>query len=276
MPLTPSHLISPGSVSVLLGCAILMGCTSSGGKPAQVPVSRSGPTPVSGYRVVATLPHTATNFTEGFLYLNGLFYESTGLKGHSELLVTFPETGAVKVKAGLSPDLFGEGIVDAGRYLYQWTWQSHKGIVYSLRTMKEVGSFTYKGEGWGMTRDKSSLITSDGSSTLTFRAPASFKVIRQITVSDAGKPVPMLNELEYIKGSIYANVWHTDRIARISPSDGRVLEWIDLTGLEPDALQRDPEAVLNGIAYDPKGDRIFVTGKLWKHIYQIQVVPSAK
>ncbi|SEG63255.1 Glutamine cyclotransferase [Bryocella elongata] len=276
MPSIVSRFVWSATNQLLFSCAALLGCRTPGESSVQASVPGVRPAPVSGYRVVATLPHSVSSFTEGFFYLNGLFYESTGLKGHSELRVTFPKTGDLKLKAGLSPDLFGEGIVDVGRYIYQWTWQAHRGIIYSNRTLQQVGSFTYSGEGWGMTRDDSDIITSDGSATLSFRNPASFTVTRQITVRDAGQPVPMLNELEYIKGSIYANVWHTNRIARISPSDGRLLEWIDLSGLEPDAEERDPEAVLNGIAYDQKGDRMFVTGKLWKHIYQIEVVPPTK
>jgi glutamine cyclotransferase len=241
------------------------------------PVAARAQAPVASYRVVATLPHSTSNYTEGFFYLNGLFYESTGIEGHSEILVSFPDTGHMKTRTGISPQYFGEGIVDWGRYLYQWTWQSHIGWIYDRRTMTAVRSFTYTGEGWGMTHDAAHLITSDGSATLRFRNPGSFAEVRSITVRDVGgRPVDMLNELEYIKGEIYANVWHTDRIARISPQDGHVIGWIDLTGLEPDAVKRDPEAVLNGIAYDATHDRLFVTGKLWRHIYEIKVVPPSK
>lgn len=241
-----------------------------------VSVGAAAQAPVYGYRVVATLPHSTSSYTEGFFYLDGLFYEGTGMTGHSEILVSVPESGTVKTRTSIAPQYFGEGIVDWGRYLYEWTWQSHVGWVYDRRTMQVVRSFTYTGEGWGMTHDAQHLITSDGSSTLRFRDPASFAEVRNIVVRDVGgRPVEELNELEYIHGEIYANVWHTNRIARISPKDGRVLAWIDLTGLEPDAEQRSPEAVLNGIAYDARHDRLFVTGKLWRHIYQIELVAPA-
>jgi glutamine cyclotransferase len=245
------------------------------GAVAFAPLAGSAQVPVASYRVVATFPHSITSYTEGFLYLDGFFYEGTGMKGHSEILVSVPETGEVKTRTGIAPQYFGEGIVDFGTNLYEWTWQSHIGWVYDRRSMKPLHSFTYAGEGWGMTHDSASLITSDGSATLRFRNPLTFAEVRNITVRDVGgRPVEMLNELEFVKGEIYANVWHTDRVARISPKDRRVLGWIDLTGLEPDAEKRDPEAVLNGIAYDAKEDRLFVTGKLWRHIYEIKVLPG--
>ena len=256
--LSARNILRPLAAGLFLLCA--------GVAPAQAPVA--------GYRVVAVLPHAMTSYTEGFFYLDGLFYESTGLNGHSEILVTYPETGHIKMRAGLDPQHFGEGIVDVGPMIYQWTWQSHKGILYQRKGLRQVGTFTYDGEGWGMARDSRNIITSDGSAVLRFRTPGSFKVVREISVRDAARPVPMLNELEYVNGEIYANVWHTDRIARISHADGHVTGWIDLTGLEPDAMQRDPEAVLNGIAYDAKRDRLWVTGKLWRHIYQIEIVPK--
>lgn len=229
--------------------------------------------PVEGYKVVATYPHLTSSYTEGFLYLNGLFYEGTGLSGHSSLLAIDPQTGQVSQRTDLASQYFGEGIVDWGPNIYEWTWKSHVCFVYdrfSLRTLKQ---FTYAGEGWGMTRSAKELITSDGTATLRFRNPETFAETRHIVVKDAGKPVMLLNELEYIKGEIYANVWHTDRIARISPKTGRVLAWIDLAGLLPDSQRVNEEAVLNGIAYDAQKDRIFVTGKQWPKIFEIMVVP---
>jgi glutamine cyclotransferase len=232
--------------------------------------------PVDGYKVVATYPHLTSSYTEGFLYLNGLFYEGTGLAGHSAVLAIDPQTGQVSQRHDIAPQYFGEGIVDWGPNLYEWTWKSHVCFVYdrfSLRTLKQ---FTYTGEGWGMTRSARELITSDGTSILRFRNPNTFAETRHIIVKDAGKPVEQLNELEYIKGEIYANVWHSDRIARISPKTGRVLAWIDLTGLLPDNQRVNDEAVLNGIAYDAQHDRIFVTGKQWPKIFEIKVIPSGK
>ena len=231
--------------------------------------------PVDGYRVVAEYPHSTANYTEGFLFLNGMFYEGTGLEGRSALLVNNPQTGQPVQRRALDAQYFGEGIVDWGSYLYEWTWQSHVCFVLDQFSLRVVKQFSYTGEGWGMTRDPKQIITSDGTSTLRFRDPKTFAEVRHITVTDAGKPVEQLNELEYIKGEIYANVWHSDRIARISPKDGRVLRWIDLAGLLPASQRADPEAVLNGIAYDAAHDRLFVTGKLWPAVFEIKPVEWA-
>jgi glutamine cyclotransferase len=232
----------------------------------------SAATPVYGYKVVATYPHSTARYTEGLFYLNGLFYEGTGLKGHSQVVVVEPKTGVVKQSVDLPPQYFGEGIVDWGPNLYEWTWESHVGFVRDRATLKVLSQFTYSGEGWGMTRTDRELITSDGTSVLTFRDPKDFHETRHIVVKDEGEEVEELNELEYVKGEIYANVWHTDRIARISPKDGRVLGWIDLTGLLSPMIHLDSEAVLNGIAYDAEHDRLFVTGKQWPTIFEIKVV----
>ena len=240
---------------------------------ALLPVS-AGAAPVSSYKVVARLPHATTNYTEGFFYLNGLFYEGTGLKGQSAVVVTEPETGRVVRQVSLPPQYFGEGIVNRGSDLLEWTWQSHTGFVRSLSSLQPVSSFHYSGEGWGMTRTDKELITSDGTATLRFRDPETFAETRHIDVHDGDRPVEQLNELEYVKGEIYANVWHLDRIARISPRDGHVLSWIDLTGILPDVERLDAEAVLNGIAYDAEHDRLFVTGKEWPTIFEIKVVPK--
>ena len=228
--------------------------------------------PVLGYKVVAKLPHSTESYTEGFFYLNGMFYEGTGRKGHSEVLVTQPETGKVLQRLELPAQYFGEGIIDWGPNLYEWTWQSHIGFSYDRFSLRKISQFTYDGEGWGMTRTAKQIITSDGTSTLRFRDPATFKEVRHIVVKDGKEPVEELNELEYMKGEIYANVWHTDRIARISPQDGHVIAWIDLTGILPDDQRVDAESVLNGIAYDALHDRLFVTGKQWPAIFEIKVV----
>jgi glutamine cyclotransferase len=231
--------------------------------------------PVDGYKVVAVYPHLTSSYTEGFLYLNGLFYEGTGMLGHSAVLAIVPATGQVSQKAEIGSQYFGEGIVDWGPNLYEWTWKSHVCFVYDRVTLRMVKQFAYEGEGWGMTRTAKELITSDGSPTLRFRDPATFKETRHIVVKDAGEPVQELNELEFVKGEIYANVWHSDRIARISPKNGKVLGWIDLTGILPESERVNAESVLNGIAYDAQGDRLFVTGKQWPKVFEIQVVPPA-
>lgn len=228
--------------------------------------------PVAGYTVVAKYPHSTSNYTEGFFYLNGFFYEGTGLKGHSALMVTRPETGKLLQQLNLPVSYFGEGIVDWGSKIYQWTWQSHTCFVYDRSTLQLIQQFTYAGEGWGMTRTNQEIITSDGTATLRFRDPETFKETRHIVVKDGSTPVPMLNELEYVRGEIYANVWHSDRIARISQEDGHVIGWIDLTGILPDLQKVDAESVLNGIAYDAQQDRLFVTGKQWPTIFEIKIV----
>jgi glutamine cyclotransferase len=225
-----------------------------------------------GYRVVAKYPHSTGSYTEGFFYLNGLFYEGTGLNGHSELLVTQPDSGKVLQRLELAPEYFGEGIVDWGPNIYEWTWQSHICFVYDRFSLRAIKQFTYTGEGWGMTHTAKELITSDGTATLRFRDPATFGETRHIVVKDGNQAIDQLNELEFIHGEIYANIWHSDRIARISPQDGHVIGWIDLAGLLPDDQKINAESVLNGIAYDTQHDRLFVTGKQWPAIFEIKVV----
>ncbi|QNI38336.1 glutaminyl-peptide cyclotransferase [Edaphobacter sp. 4G125] len=228
--------------------------------------------PVAGYKIVAKYPHSTSSYTEGFFYLDGLFYEGTGMKGRSALMVIKPETGKPLQQLDLPPSYFGEGIVDWGSKIYQWTWQSHICFVYDRFTLRPIKQFTYAGEGWGMTRTNKEIITSDGTAILRFRDPETFKEIRHIVVKDGSTPVQMLNELEYVKGEIYANIWHSDRIARISPQDGHVIGWIDLAGILPDSQKVDAESVLNGIAYDAQHDRLFVTGKQWPTIFEIKIV----
>jgi glutamine cyclotransferase len=233
-------------------------------------------TPVYGYTVVAKYPHSTANYTEGFFFLNGLFYEGTGLHGHSQLIATDPATGEVRQHVNLSAQYFGEGIVDWGPNIYQWTWQTHIGFVYDRFSLAVVRQFRYTGDGWGMTHSPTEIITSDGTASLCFRNPDTFAEKRRITVTDAGQPILQLNELEYIKGEIYANVWHSNRIARIAPKNGQVIAWIDLTGLLPPDQMVDAESVLNGIAYDSQHDRLFVTGKQWPTIFEIQLIPPSK
>jgi glutamine cyclotransferase len=232
--------------------------------------------PVSSYKVVAKYPHSTDSYTEGFFYLDGLFYEGTGLNGHSAITVTQPETGKSLQRLDIPQQYFGEGIVDWGPNLYEWTWRSHICFVYDRFTLREIKRLTYSGEGWGMTRTATQIITSDGTDTLRFRDPNTFKEIRHIVVRDGTLKIDQLNELEYIKGEIYANIWHSDRIARISPTDGHVISWIDLTGLLPEDQKINAESVLNGIAYDKQHDRLFVTGKQWPTIFEIKIVSTKK
>ncbi|QHN05025.1 glutaminyl-peptide cyclotransferase [Granulicella sp. WH15] len=229
--------------------------------------------PVDGYKVVATYPHSTDSYTEGFLYLNGQFYEGTGLNGHSAVLAIDPATGQPTQRRDLPQQYFGEGIVDWGSNLYEWTWNEHTCFVYDRFSLRLLKQFAYTGEGWGMTRTAREIITSDGSSTLRFRDPNTFAETRHVVVRDGRQSIDRLNELEFIHGEIYANVWHTDRIARISPADGHVIAWIDLTGLLPEGQRGNAEAVLNGIAYDAQHDRLFVTGKQWPSVFEIKIVP---
>ncbi len=226
------------------------------------------------YRVVHVYPHDPRAFTQGLVYEDGHLYESTGQLGRSSLREEDLETGRILKFKALSTLYFGEGLTDWGSTLIQLTWQSHIAFVYDRATFRLLRTFDYPYEGWGLTQDGKDLILSDGSATLHFLYPNTFKQVRSIEVTDHGAPVTQLNELEYIHGEIYSNIWHSNRIAVISPATGDVLRWIDLTGLLPPGSVSDPEAVLNGIAYDPAHSRLFVTGKLWPSLFEIKVVPE--
>jgi glutaminyl-peptide cyclotransferase len=223
------------------------------------------------YRVIHAYPHDQHAFTQGLVYLDGHLYESTGIRGQSTLREEDLETGRILRMQLVSDKYFAEGLTEWKNTLIQLTWQSHIALVYDRATFRLLRTFHYDGEGWGLTHDAKSLILSDGTATLRFYDPDTFKQLRRITVKDGSKPVTYLNELEFIHGQIYANVWHSNRIARISPTNGRVLGWIDLKDLMPrDQLSSD-EAVLNGIAYDSVHDRLFITGKLWPKVFEIAV-----
>lgn len=226
------------------------------------------------YRIVNRYPHDPEAFTQGLFYHNGQLYEGTGWWGRSSLRRVELETGKVLQISNLDKRYFGEGIVLWQNRIVQLTWQSNTGFVYDRETFEKISEFQYPTEGWGITHDGQRLIMSDGTNTLYFWDSNSLRAIGILQVRDGDNPVFRLNELEYIKGEIWANVWGRDRIARIDPQTGQVLSWIDLTGLLDPALRRNPDAVLNGIAYDEKGDRIFVTGKLWPTLFEIELVPK--
>jgi glutaminyl-peptide cyclotransferase len=226
-----------------------------------------------GYRVVNTWPHDPRAFTQGLVYVDGHLYESTGLNGRSSLRMVDLTTGQVQQKFDLPTQYFGEGLAPWGSTLVQLTWQNHVAFVYDRFSFRQLRTIPCPWEGWGLTEDGKSLILSDGSSTLRFLDPDTFHELRKITVKDHGKPVDKLNELEFIHGEIYSNIWYSDRIARISPATGQVLGWIDLSGLLTPAEHTDPDAVLNGIAYDAAHDRLFVTGKLWPKLFEVKIVP---
>ena len=232
------------------------------------------PAIVNGYKIVHVYPHDPSAFTQGLLYLDGFLYEGTGLNGRSSIRMVDLKTGKVLQHYELPSQYFGEGLTDWGSTLVELTWQSHKGFVYDRFSFRLLRSFAFPGEGWGLTHDERSLILSDGTPNLRFLNPKTFAEVGRVRVTDEGKPVENLNELEYIHGEIYANIWNTNRIARISPRTGRVLGWIDLTGILPEPELENDNAVLNGIAYDAKGDRLFVTGKLWPKLFEIKMAPA--
>lgn len=226
--------------------------------------------PTYGYRIVNTFPHDPEAFTQGLELYNGSLYEGTGLKGKSSLRRVELRTGRVLQIHRLPSEYFGEGITLLGDKLYQLTWQNGVCFVYDRRTFRPITQFRYNGEGWGLTNDSKHLIMSDGTETITFRDPDTFAVVRTITVRAQGKPVKNLNELEYIEGEIWANIWYSDVLARIDPSTGIVKAWVDMEGLP--VKDRDIEAVMNGIAYDRENKRIFVTGKNWDKLFEIELV----
>jgi glutaminyl-peptide cyclotransferase len=230
--------------------------------------------PLYGIEVVHTYPHDPTAFTEGLFYLNGYFYESTGLEQHSSIRKVRVETGEVLQKVDIPPKYFGEGIVNWQDRLVSLTWKSQIGFVFDLATLKVRKQFHYQGEGWALTQDGQQIIMSDGSPELRFLNPKTLMETRRIQVTFEGKPVHNVNELEWVKGEIYANVWETNLIVRIDPKDGNVVGVINLAGLLSSADQvSGPDSVLNGIAYDAKGDRLFVTGKNWPKLFEIRLVP---
>lgn len=231
--------------------------------------------PVSGYRIVAEYPHDPDAFTQGLSIHNGGLYEGTGLEGESTLRRVDLESGEVLQSRELDDEYFGEGIAVMNDRIYQLTWQSRTCFVYDQETFDLLGTFSYEGEGWGLTADGERLIMSDGTSRLVFRDPETFAELGQIDVRDAGIPVSRLNELEYVEGEIWANVWQTDRVARIDPTSGLVTGWIDLSGLlSPEERQTHTVDVLNGIAYDAETGRVFVTGKWWPKLFEIELVSS--
>ncbi|SRR5579871_300258 len=227
--------------------------------------------PVQSYKVIHAYPHDRKAFTQGLVYYEGFLYEGTGELGRSSIRKVELETGKVVQNRSLPPDFFGEGIAILGGKLYELTWQNKLAMVYDLKTFDVLNRFTYDTEGWGLTTDGKSLIMSDGTSTLYFRDPATFAVTRKIEVRDGASRVDQLNELEWVNGEIYSNVWKTDRMVRISPRDGRVIGWIDLSGLLTPQEQAGHIDVLNGIAYDAAGKRLFVTGKWWPKLFEIQL-----
>jgi glutaminyl-peptide cyclotransferase len=254
---------SPGPSLIFLGFALLLGGTARAATPI----------PVYGYKVVHTYPHDTGAYTEGLFYKDGYLYESTGETGQSTVRKVELRTGETVQRHNVPSPYFGEGIVDWKDHLVQLTWQAQTGFVYDLASFKLQRTFAYPGEGWALTRDAHHLYMSDGSAVLRVLDPESLATTGSILVTAGGAPVVNLNELEWVKGEIYANVWLTNRIARIDPASGHVIGWIDLDGLFDINQLPDPgNDVLNGIAYDAAHDRLFVTGKRWPTLFEITLV----
>lgn len=236
--------------------------------------------PVYNYEIVKAYPHDPDAFTQGLVVFNGFFYEGTGGRKsdsfHSSLRKVDIQTGKALQKIDLAPEYFGEGITILNNKIYQLTWQENKAFVYDVNDFKLLQQFSYSTEGWGITNDGTNLMMSDGSHLIRVLNPETFDVVRTIAVLDErGKPILELNELEYIKGEIWANIWQKGWIIRIDPATGKLLGRIDLNRLADEQMNASPNAdVLNGIAYDAASDRIFITGKRWKQLFEIKVVPQ--
>ena len=257
-------------LTLLLSAVI--GCQSG---ETQAPGTPAVPAKVLNYtfEVVNTYPHDPAAFTQGLVYYQGALYESTGLNGQSSIRKVDLQTGEVLKKTEVSAQYFAEGLALFNGQAFQLTWQSQRGFIYDLESFRTLNTFNYTGEGWGLAQDGHSLILSDGTNRIRFLNPGTFQVEREINVYDGSQPIPYLNELEYIKGEIYANIWQTDRIARIDPQTGRVRAWINLSGLLSVEDRMRNVDVLNGIAYDETQDRLFVTGKLWPKLFEIRLKP---
>ena len=254
----------------ILKFAFVLG-TLACGLPSQAAMAQAA-IPHYGYDIVHTYPHDPSAFTEGLFYLNGFLYESTGLEQHSSIRKVRIETGEVVQRLDIPPQYFGEGIVNWHRHLISLTWKSHVGFVFDLATFKLQRQFPYEGEGWALTRDDKQLIMSDGTSELRFLNPETLKETGRIQVTLEGKPLRDVNELEWVKGEIYANVWQTNWMVRIDPGSGRVVGLVNLSGLlKPSDIVNGQTDVLNGIAYDAKRGRLFVTGKNWPKLFEIRL-----
>lgn len=252
---------------LLFGCCpFLIGQTSR-----QVSANAA---PEYTFAIVRVFPHDTSAYTQGLAYRDGFLYEGTGRNGQSSLRKVRLETGEVIQHADLGPEFFGEGITIIKDRVFQLTWKSGVGFVYDLNSFHLLRKFIYSGEGWGLATDGRELFLSDGTSEIRILDAGTFQEMRRLRVHDGATPVDQLNELELVEGQIFANVWHSNRIARISLQTGNVVGWIDLTGLLSPIYRLEPEAVLNGIAYDPIRKRLFVTGKLWPSIFEIRLSPK--
>jgi glutamine cyclotransferase len=280
-PPTPEAAAAETATSVAAPAPILtptLALTNDASLPAVLVTTATAPAgweattaPIYGYQVVNEYPHDPAAFTQGLVYTDGVLYEGTGLRGQSSLREVALPTGVVIQQHNLEPQYFGEGVAILDDRIYQLTWQEHTGFVYDQETFAPQSQFAYPTEGWGLTTDGQRLIMSDGSQTLYMLEPDTLQLTGRVEVRDGQQPVPRLNELEYVNGEVFANVWQTNHIARIDPNTGQVTGWIDLSGLlKPEEIRQRVD-VLNGIAYDAEGDRLFVTGKLWPKLFEIEL-----
>jgi glutaminyl-peptide cyclotransferase len=269
---TPLGLIAGYALLLLIYCFALAPLGLALGQSASRP-SRPK-TPEYTFKVVHVFPHDPAAFTQGLVYHDGFFYESTGLNGRSSLRKVRPETGEVVQRVDLAQEFFGEGIALLRNQIVQLTWRSQVGFVYNASDFHLLRRFSYTGEGWGLAANGTDFFMSDGTATILVLDGRTLREKRRLQVHDGGTPVTELNELEFVEGEILANVWQTERIARISPQTGKVVGWIDLTGLLSSVYKLEQGAVLNGIAYDAAKKRLFVTGKLWPSVFEIQIVPK--
>ncbi|MDI9611675.1 MAG: glutaminyl-peptide cyclotransferase [Acidobacteriota bacterium] len=254
----------PRVASATALCALSLAAAMAPGKKPQASASLS-------YRVTARYPHDPGAFTQGLVYLDGFLYESTGQYGESTLRKVEISTGRVLRKKALGRDYFGEGLAERAGLLYQLTWHEKIGFIYAIEDFSRIGSFAYQTEGWGLAHDGRRLVMSDGSHTLSFLDPKTFEPVERLPVLYRGTPVARLNELEVVRGEIWANVWLTDRIARIDPATGFVTGWLDLSALYPQQERTREADVMNGIAFDETGNRLFVTGKYWPWLFELSL-----
>lgn len=270
----PKNIARRVAIVLVLMCSIASLTCQSGTIVANLSDNRASGkegVPIYGYEVVHVWPHDPDAYSQGLVFHDGKFLESTGQVGRSSLRRVELETGKVLQKVDVPRPYFAEGITLLKGKIYQLTWQDKLGFIYDAWTFDKLGTFNYEGEGWGLANDGQSLILSDGSNRIRFIDPDNFQVRKTIAVFDGKTPVNEINELEYIQGEIYANIWHADRIARIDPMTGRIAGWIDLKGLLSSGEVHDEEAVLNGIASDETNSRLFVTGKLWPKLFEIRL-----
>jgi glutaminyl-peptide cyclotransferase len=234
--------------------------------------SNDKPIPFIQYEIIDIFPHDSKSFTQGLVWKDGLLYEGTGLYGSSSLRKIDPETGRILKQIALKDNFFGEGITIFEDAIYQLTWKEQIGFIYDVETFRLLKTFSYEHEGWGITHNGECLIISDGSSILRFIDPSTMEEIRQIKVHENQKLIDQINELEYIQGRVFANIWQTDKIAIINPETGEILSWLDLTTIK-DLLETNQKIdVLNGIAYDSNDDELFITGKFWPNLFKIKII----